>query len=103
MAMVNMAREAEVEEMPGQIETDEPKFPEGLVLELESDELEKLRITALPKVGTVMEIRARVYVKSAGEDQTQGGTEQKVELQVTDMEIGTQNVMGPAATLLYGG
>jgi hypothetical protein len=42
-------------------------------------------------------------VKSAGEDQTQGGTEKKVELQVTDMEIGTQNVMGPAATLLYGG
>jgi hypothetical protein len=50
-----------------------------------------------------MEIRARCYVKSAGKEETQGGTENMVELQITDLGIEAQNRMGEAATMLYGG
>ena len=103
MAMISMKREPEREEMPGQVEMDEPAYPEGLCLELESDELEKLRITAPPAIGSVVTITARAYVKSAGAEQTAGGTEKKVELQITDMEIGGAGNFGAAATMLYGG
>ena len=48
-------------------------------------------------------ITARAYVKSAGAEQTAGGTERKVEFQITDMEIGRVDTFGPAATMLYGG
>lgn len=102
MAMVSMRREPEREEMPGQVEMDEPAYPEGLTLELEADDLEKLGITALPAVGTTMEIRARVYVKKAGKEQTHGGEESSVELQVTDLGIEQSQRQGEIATLLYG-
>jgi hypothetical protein len=100
--MVSMKQEPEREEMPGEVEMDEPMYPEGMCLELEADDLEKLGITAMPKIGGVMEIRARAYVKSAAVEQTQGGAEPKVELQVTDMEIRGVDMMREAATMLYG-
>lgn len=102
MAMVSMKREPEREEMPGQVEMDEPIYPEGLCLELESDDLEKLNITSPPAIGSVMTVTARVYVKSAGETQTAGGLKKKVELQVTEMEISAVTTFQSAATLLYG-
>jgi hypothetical protein len=103
MAMVNMAREPERKEMPGQVEMDEPKYPEELCLTLESDDLEKLNITTMPPIGTVMEIRARVYVKAIESSQTQGGVEKEIELQVTDMAIEPIARRDAAATMLYGG
>jgi hypothetical protein len=103
MSMVNMAREPEREEMPGQVDMDEPRYPEELCLTLESDDLEKLNITVMPSVGTVMEIRARVYVKSVEGSQTQGGVEKELELQVTDMAIEPIARRDAAATMLYGG
>ena len=62
MAMINMQKAAEREEMPGEIEADEPRYPYGLCISLGKDELEKLGITALPKVGTEMMIMAKCYV-----------------------------------------
>jgi hypothetical protein len=103
MAMIDMAREPEREEMPGQIEMDEPRYPEELCLTLESDDLKKLNITTMPAIGTVMEIRARVYVKAIESSQTQGGVEKEVELQVTHMGIEPAARQDQAATMLYGG
>lgn len=103
MAMVNMARELEREEIPGQVEMDEPRYPEELCLTLESEELEKLNITSMPAIGTVMEIRARVYVKAVEGSQTQSGVEKEIELQVTDMAIEPVARRNDAATMLYGG
>lgn len=105
MAMINMKREPEREEMPGEIEGDEPQYPYGLCISLEQDDLEKLGITALPKVGVEMTVTARAYVKSTSAYDTQGeGKRMSVSLQITDLELGggqnerTDNL----ATMLYG-
>ena len=105
MALINMKSKPEREEMPGEIERDEPRYPYGLCLSLGKDELEKLGITALPKVGGEMMIQAKATVKSTSAYETQGeGTDMRVELQITDMEIGqTDNARNEnRAEALYG-
>lgn len=104
MAMVSMKMEPEVEEMPGQAEMDEPSYPEGLCIKLESDQLKALGITSAPRIGSEMTITARVYVKGASETKTFEGTEPEVHLQITDMEIQSASArVDAAATMLYGG
>ena len=105
MALINMKSKPEREEMPGEIERDEPRYPYGLCISLGKDELEKLGITALPKVGGEMMIQAKAMVKSTSAYETQGeGTDMRVELQITDMEIGqTDNARNEnRAEALYG-
>mgnify|MGYP006164573383 FL=1 len=105
MAMINMQKAAEREEMPGEIEADEPRYPYGLCISLGKDELEKLGITALPKVGTEMMIMAKCYVKMTRAYETQGeGEDIGIELQITDMEIqgNQQQRNADASTMLYG-
>jgi hypothetical protein len=105
MAMISMKQEAEREEMPGEIEYDEPMYPYGLCLSLEQDQMEKLGITALPSVGTEMTITAKVFVKGTSAYETQGGKDMSMQLQITDMEIGASDKAPTAersATLLYG-
>jgi hypothetical protein len=106
MAMINMQSEPEREEMPGEVETDEPRYPYGLCLSLGKDELEKLGINALPKVGAEMMIMAKAYVKMTRAYETQGeGQDMGIELQITDMEIkGTTagERQNSAAQSLYG-
>lgn len=102
--MVNMKSPVEREEMPGEIEADEPRYPYGLCISLGKDELEKLGISALPKVGTEMMITAKAYVKMTRAYETQGeGEDMGIELQITDMEIGAGKTQGDAAKSLYGG
>jgi hypothetical protein len=105
MAMISMKQEAEREEMPGEIEYEEPMYPYGLCLRLEQDQMEKLSITTLPSVGTEMTITAKVFVKGTSAYETQGGKDMSMELQITDMEIGASEKAPTAersATLLYG-
>jgi hypothetical protein len=105
MAMINMKQEAEREEMPGEVEYDEPMYPYGLCLHLGQDEMEKLNITSLPAVGTEMTITAKVFVKGTSAYETQGGKDMSMDLQITDMEIGASENAPTAersATLLYG-
>lgn len=106
MALVNMKSKPEREEAVGEIDRDEPRYPWGLCLSLGKDELEKLGITALPKVGGEMMITAKATVKSTSAYETQGeGTDMRLELQITDMEIGqTENAQNTGrAEALYGG
>jgi len=105
MALINMKQQPKREEMPGAIEADEPQYPYGLCISLGKDELEKLGITALPKVGSEMMITAKAIVKSTSEYDTQGaGKEMSVSLQITDMGLGqtddAQN--NDRASKLYG-
>lgn len=105
MAMINMKQAAKREEMPGEIESDEPRYPYGLCISLGKEELEKLGITALPKVGGEMMITAKAVVKSTSAYDTQGqGQDMRVELQITDMDIGqTENAQNnDRASKLYG-
>jgi hypothetical protein len=104
MSMINMKQAAKREEMPGAIEADEPRYPYGLCISLGKEELEKLGITALPKVGGEMMITAKAVVKSTSAYDTQGGTDMRVELQITDMDVGqTENAQNnDRASKLYG-
>lgn len=103
MAMVNMKSKAEREEMPGEVEADEPRYPYGLCISLGKDELEKLGITSLPTVGAAMNLMARATVKSVSSYETQGeGADMRVELQITDLEIGQASASTDAASALYG-
>jgi hypothetical protein len=100
--MINMKQAPEVEEMPGQIESDDPLYPYGLCIQLEADQLELLGITALPKVGSTMMIKAKAYVKSTSAYQTQGGNDMCVSLQITDMEISGEDRTQNQAEAMYG-
>ena len=105
MAMINMKQAAQREEMPGAIESDEPRYPYGLCISLGKEDLEKLGITALPKVGGEMMITAKAVVKSTSAYDTQGqGQDMRVELQITDMDVGqTENAQNnDRASKLYG-
>lgn len=106
MAMVNMKRDAdEAKEYGGEatMVSDSPEYPYGLCIRLGKDELEKLGITALPKVGTEMMVMAKGFVKSTSAYETQGeGTDMSVEIQLTDVEVGASSASGNPATALYG-
>ena len=105
MPMINMKRAPEREEMPGEIEKDEPQYPYGLCLHLSKDEMDKLGITALPTVGSEMTITAKVFVKSTSACETQGGKDMRMDLQITDMEVGKSDkamTQEKSATMLYG-
>lgn len=102
MALVNMKASAEESQEYGM---ESPEYPYGLSIDLDDDSLEKLGITALPKVGAEMMVTARCVVKSVSSSQMQGGDqESRVCLQITDMEIGqTDNAQNnDRATKLYG-
>lgn len=107
MSLVNMKMSAEER---GEYGADvpkmaEPAYPYGLCIDLDDGSMEKLGITALPKVGSEMMITARVVVKSVGSNQYEGSdAESRMSLQITDMSIGqTDNAQNnDRASKLYG-
>ncbi len=104
MPMINMKRAPEREEMPGEIEKDEPRYPYGLCISLEKEDMDKLNMGNLPKVGTEISFVAKAVVKGTSAYETQGGSDMRVELQITDMEMkADQNERNnAAASMLYG-
>ena len=104
MPMVNMKHSREEAEKYVEPEVgDEPQYPYGLCINLHADELAKLGITSLPAVGTEMTLMARVFVKSTSAYQSQGGeSNTSMDLQITDMELGSANTSSSAAEALYG-
>ncbi len=105
MSLVSMKMSAEESKEYGALEYEAPQYPYGLSIDLDDDALEKLGITALPKVGAEMMVTAKCVVKSVSSNQMQGGdAESRVCLQITDMEIGqTENAQNnDRATKLYG-
>lgn len=103
MAMVNLKSKPEREEMPGEVEADEPQYPYGLCLHLGKDELEKLGVKELPDVGTPVMISAKAFVKSTSAYNTQGdGKSMSAELQITDMELMPGEKKDPASVMYPG-
>jgi hypothetical protein len=91
MTMVNMQMSAEeAKEYGSPVDGGNlPKYPYGLCLSLDDDSLEKLGIEGPVSVGTEMMITAKVKVTSTSQREDQGGeSESRMELQITDMEIG---------------
>jgi hypothetical protein len=100
--MINMKKKPEVEEMPGSVEMDEPLYPYGLCITLDKEQLDKLGITALPKVGSTMMVHAMAYVKSTSAYETQGGKDMSIQLQITDMKIDEEDRSIDRAEAMYG-
>lgn len=67
----------------------EMQYPYGLKICLDEASLSKLGIQELPEVGQKMTIEALVEVVSVSKyDTKQSGVDRKVDLQITDMELG---------------
>jgi len=84
---------------------DQEKYPWGLRLNLGDEELQKLGITDLPKVGTVIAMQCQVKVTGVRSNESQDGENRNLELQVTDcgMDMGKGVDMEKKASNLYGG
>lgn len=89
-ALVSMKRsKAEVKkdmEPCGPMDTE--RYPYGLRISLQKDELEKLGITSLPGVGDTLELEATVKVVSVSAGASEGGNARmSMDLQITDMSL----------------
>jgi hypothetical protein len=93
------------EEVAEYTEPTPPEYSYGTRLCLDDETLQKLGITELPKVGTVVTIvaKAEVISRSEYESKRDGKTNdsKSCDLQLTDMEIDTGKA--PASDRLYGG
>ncbi len=76
-------------ETPEAIEQTEPKYPWGLQLNMDNDELKKLDLMdEKVEVGDEMTIRAVCKVLSVSEDESLNmGTRKNIRYQITEMEI----------------
>jgi hypothetical protein len=81
---------------------DKPRYPWGLVINLDSDCLEKLGIEKLPQVGEKMKLHAIVEVSSANSYASQTGKSQSIGLQITAMELAAHKEEKKAEDVLYG-
>lgn len=103
ISMKLTAAEAKSETMLSYDADDAPEYPYGLTLCLCDDVLEKLGMTELPPVGTVMNLSALVTVCSVSQYENQSGKENDLSLQITDMELAAGNSEPkPIANRIYG-
>lgn len=95
--MVSMMRTAEDkrgDKMAGPgIEATAPDYPYGLCIHMDKDELDKLGIADLPKVGTemMMEVKVKVTRISQSASEAADGADEytSVDFQITDIGIET--------------
>jgi hypothetical protein len=63
-------------------------YPYGLAIQLEDDQLEKLGLDTLPKVGATLMLRARVTVRSVSTNESADQQSRRsVSLQITDLAV----------------
>lgn len=75
-----------------------PRYPWGLQLRLENDQLQALSISSLPKVGATMTIQATVKVTRCSEEEREGAApDRDISLQITD--LGLEGVAEKAAPM----
>ena len=87
---MEMSKEEAKEYNNGPSESEAPKYPWGLCIQLNDESLKKLGVDKLPQAGTEVTIIAKAQVSRVSENQTQGGeSEASMELQITDMTMST--------------
>lgn len=67
-----------------------PDYPYGLCIHMDKDELDKLGMSDLPKVGTTMTMTAKVTVTRVSQSAATGPEAEEytsIDLQVTDMAL----------------
>lgn len=91
--------------MGGMSPDDGEKYPWGLRINLGDEELKKLGLKELPKVGQEVPLMAMVKVIGVRSNESQEGENRNLELQITDcgMEMGKGMDMEKKASSLYGG
>ena len=107
MTMIDMKQTAEeAQENSPEVGQDAPMYPYGLRISLDDGALEKLGVTTLPKVGSKIQITAMCEVCSTSEYSDQAGEkEANVSLQITAMELGSEQEEQTSASIasaLYG-
>lgn len=80
--------------------SEQPEYPYGLCISLDTDSLNKLGLTELPEIGTVLTLLARVEVTSVSQYERSDGKNRDVSLQITDMELKKEGA-APNAQFLY--
>lgn len=102
MKMVSMAMKAEGKGKsdmcccgaPCDCESDKPRYPWGLQLHMENDQLKALGMAEMPKIGSTMMMQCTVKVTGCREEEREGGeAERSVSMQI--IEIGAEE---PAMT-----
>ena len=93
MAMVNLALTAQEAKdtygSPSPAVEDAPKYPYGLCIYLNEATLEKLGLSEMPAVGSVIDIVSKAKVTAISErEQQDGDTERTLDLQITDLDMG---------------
>ena len=67
----------------------EPDYPWGTRLNLDEDQIAALGITSLPAAGAPVGVEAVATVISVSEEQRDGKTFRRMELQITDLALAT--------------
>lgn len=68
---------------------DQERYPYGLRLDLNNETLEKLGITKLPAVGTVLMLEAKAKVVGSRQSATESSDNRSIELQITHIDLET--------------
>lgn len=66
---------------------DGPKYPYGLCINLDEQQLDALGLKDSPKVGGTVTIQAKAEITSVSENQTQDGTRRSLSIQITDLGL----------------
>jgi hypothetical protein len=76
----------------------------GLCIRLNPKQCEVLGITTPPEAGTVLSLRAMATATAVTQEADVGEDDKEVylELQITDLEIGTASNAAKSASMLYG-
>jgi Major coat protein-like len=78
----------------------EEKYPYGLCISLDEEQIKALGMTDLPKAGAGMTVLAKCTVKCVRSEEVKDGMERHVELQITDM--GIEDANASIADRMYG-
>lgn len=83
-----------------------PKYPWGLCINLEDDQLEKLGIEGDCEVGDIIHLCAMAEVTACSQNKTEGKTKHRIELQITHLaceDEDNENGREEKAKRRYGG
>lgn len=80
---------------------DMPKYPWGLEIRLEDEELEKLKLGMMP-VGTEVTFIAKAAVTAVRENETEDGKDRCLTLQIRSMEFPGRDNSDEIAEKMYG-
>lgn len=100
MKMVSMERES-LPQASQPVNPDSYKYPYGLKICLSKEELDKLGIKELPKLGANMKVMATVEVCGVSMSEYEGGEYRSVDLQI--VEMGIEGKKADPASKLYNG